>query len=408
MKRLVLILLLLIQLPVFFSCSDGGGGTPASSYDYHTPEEVLAFLDEVRLQYPLITALESVGTGLSVDGRPIRAIVISDNPGTPKGEPAIRLTGGIHGSEMISVELMIRFIEYLTYNYDKDAEVTDLVNKRYIVIIPVLNPDGLAAKRRYNSRGVDLNRNFSFAWEYDTGGSHGSEALSEPESKAMESFSQSNVFHLSATFHSGAVLLNMPFDYDSEKDSVKPVENTLVRSFGKAYTMEGTFLNNPDLYQSIDMEDGVINGGNWYEISGSLQDWSYKETGCLDVTIEVARRNPSTEAGVQEVFEYNRKSLLAYIKKAGYGVHGQVTSATEPDGVKDVEVTVVYNNGAGDIGDIVVKTDSKGYYHRILLHGNYKIIFSKSGSGYSDNIISGVSVPTDLSLIEQNVTLTTP
>ncbi|HPF07987.1 MAG TPA: M14 family carboxypeptidase N/E [Spirochaetota bacterium] len=392
MKRLVFTLFILVQASVFFSCSDGGGENPGTTYDYHTPEEVLAFLDEVRLQYPSITALESVGTGLSVEGRPIRAIVISDNPGTTGGEPAIRLTGGIHGSEMISVELMIRFIEYLTYNYDKDAEVQDLVDNRYIVIIPVLNPDGLAAKRRYNSNGVDLNRNFSFAWESDAYGSHGSSALSEPESQAMVSFSQSNIFHLSATFHSGAVLLNMPFDYDSEKDGVTPAENTLVRSFAKAYTMAGTFLNNPDLYQSLYMEDGVINGGNWYEISGSLQDWSYKETGCLDMTIEVARRNPSTEAGVQQVFDYNRESLLAYIKKAGYGVHGQVKDS----GGNPVAGVMVGISG----GDIVTKTDSEGYYHRILLPGDYTLTFRHSDY---NNLDEDVTVPDSADGLTQNV-----
>jgi len=403
MKRLVLLLFLLIQASVFFSCSEGGGDTPGSSYDYHTPEEVLAFLDEVKLKYPSITALESVGTGLSVEGRPIRAIVISDNPGTLEGEPAIRLTGGIHGSEMISVELMIRFIEYLTYNYDKDTDVKDLVDSRYIVIIPVLNPDGLAAKRRNNSGGVDLNRNFSFAWEYDTGGSHGSVALSEPESQAMVSFSQSNIFHLSATFHSGSVLLNMPFDYDSEKDGVKPIENTLVRAYGKAYTMAGTFLNNPDLYQSIYMENGVINGGNWYEISGSLQDWSYKETGCLDMTIEVARRNPSTEAGVQQVFMYNRDSLIAYIKKAGYGVHGQVkNSGGNP--VAGVKITTIYSDSTE--GDIYTYTDANGFYNRILLQGTYTLKFSKTG--YSEITDAAINIPSDTSRVFNDDIILTP
>jgi hypothetical protein len=299
MKKSVLILILLVQTSVFFSCSDGGGEKPGTTYDYHTPEEVLAFLDEVKLNDSNnIIYLETVG--YSSSGRVIRAIVISDNPGTPEGEPAIRLTGGIHGSEMISVELMIRFIEYLTYNYDKDVEVTDLIKNRYIVVIPVLNPDGLAKQNRNNNNSVDLNRNFIY--EEIAGVIDVDYASYHPESYSMAMFSNSNIFHLSATFHSGAVLLNMPFDYGRESAGVAPVENTLVKAFGKAYTKAGTFLSNPDLYQSIYMEDGTINGGDWYIANGTLQDWSYKVTGCLDMTIEVSRRNPSTEAGVQQVF----------------------------------------------------------------------------------------------------------
>jgi len=389
----------MVYLSFFISCSGGGGGESSSpSYDYHTPDEILTFLDEIKLNYPAFTSLETVG--YSTDGRVIRAIVISDNPGTLEGEPAIRLTGGIHGIEKISVELMIRFIEYLTYNYDKDPEVEDLINNRYIVIIPVFNPDGLAADNRYNGNKVDLNRNFSYEWVPGT--VHGSGALSEVESQAMVSFSQSNIFHLSATFHSGAVLLNMPFDYGKESAGLAPAENDLVRAFGKAYTTAGTFLDNPDLSTYTLMDEGTINGGDWYIANGTLQDWSYMETGCLDMTIEVARRNPSTEEGVQQVFMYNRDSLMAYIKKAGYGVHGRVTdSGGNP--LPGVAVTVDYDDGAGVTGDLIIKTDSQGYYHRILVSGSYNITFSKTG--YIDHTAASVSVPDDTSLTELDVTL---
>lgn len=391
MKKSVLILILLVQTSVFFSCSDGGGGSSLPQYQYHTPDEVQAFLSEVNSRYPLITRLAPVGN--SVQGRPITAIIISDiddpaNPDLPESESRIRLTGGIHGSEMISVELMIRFIEYLTYNYNKDADVTELVDSRYIVIIPVLNPDGLARKTRFNSKDVDLNRDF---WIYYTDGSPGSKILSQPESQAIVSFSQSNIFHLSATFHSGAVLLNMPFDF--AKESVEaPDENTLVKSFAKSYTTAGTFLHNPDLSTYALMDQGIINGGDWYVAKGTLQDWSYKETGCLDMTIEVSRRNPSTEAGVQQVFMYNRDSLMAYIKKAGYGVHGQVKDS----GDNPVAGVMVGISG----GDIVTKTDSEGYYHRILLPGDYTLTFRHSDY---NNLDEAVTVPDSADGLTQNV-----
>ncbi len=401
MKRILIKIFLLFTVHLFLSCSGGGGETTPVSYDYHTPEEIEVFLDEIKLNYPSITSLETVG--YSTDGRVIRAIVISDNPATLEGEPAIRLTGGIHGSEMISVEVMIRFIEYLTYNYSINSEVAGLINSRYIVIIPVFNPDGLAAKNRNNSNGVDLNRNFSYAWS--AGSSHGDYAFSEAESCAMRDFSESNVFHLSATFHSGSVVLNMPFDYGAEHDvvSVVPVENALVRAMALAYTESGTFLENPDVMQSGYSYHGIINGGDWYVITGSLQDWSYKETGCLDMTIEISRRNPNSEAGVQQVFMYNRDSLMAYIKKAGYGVHGQVKdSGGNP--VEGVEVTVVYNSGGGITGDLVTKTDSEGYYYRILTEGSYNLVFSKSE--YTTYEETAVSVPDDTSSVELNVVLT--
>lgn len=313
MRKIILksfFLFFLLLLSVTISCSDGGGGE--ETYRYHTPEEIEIFLDEINLHYPSITSIETVG--LSKSGRAIKAIIISNNPGTLEGEPAVRLTGGIHGNEMMGVELLIRFIEYLTSNYSKDSTVTDLVNSRYICIIPVLNPDGLARNRRYNDNNVDLNRNFGEHWAAGT--SHGDYAFSEPESNALKIFSEDKNFCLSITYHVGSVLVNMPFDYGKESEGIYPVENVLVQEYAKAYTRAGSFLSNPDLYLSTFMDEGTINGGDWYVITGSLQDWSYVQTGCLDLTIEVAKSNPSTEEGVQQVFLYNRDSLMAYINKA--------------------------------------------------------------------------------------------
>ncbi|HPP95237.1 MAG TPA: M14 family zinc carboxypeptidase, partial [Spirochaetota bacterium] len=121
-----------------FSCSDDGKNNLL--YQYHSPEEIEAFLDEVALKYPNITSLDTVG--YSQEGRAIRALIISDRdyPSStlPDPEPRVRFVGAIHGNEKISAEILIRLIEYLTYNYEKDPTITELINSRYIVVIPVL------------------------------------------------------------------------------------------------------------------------------------------------------------------------------------------------------------------------------------------------------------------------------
>jgi hypothetical protein len=310
-------------LLLLISCSGGGGSSEDTSYQYHTPEEVNIFLEEIAANYSEFVKLENVGT--SGSGRMIKALVISDNPGTLEGEPAVRLTGGIHGNEMMSVELLIRFIEYLTYNYNKISTVTKLIDNRYICIIPVLNPDGLANKSRYNKNRVDLNRNFNDAdnhWTSDSRSRSGSSPFSESESRALRDFSIPLNFTLSITYHTGAVLVNLPFDFATESEQL-PEDYELIKSYAKTYTNAGggIFLTNPDLYVSPYMSsDGWINGGNWYVATGTLQDWSYTKTGCLDLTIEISRRSPTTEEGVQQVFMYNRDSIVAYIGRAGEDV----------------------------------------------------------------------------------------
>lgn len=306
------------SLLLLISCSGGGSGSEETSYHYLTIDEINIFLDEIVSTYPGIARIEVIGK--SELNREIKALIISDDPGTlPRVDPAVRLTGGIHGDEKMGVELLIRFIEYITSGYGTSTEITNMINNRYICIIPVLNPDGYASNSRYNNNGVDLNRNFNDTANHWTLTSRsGFEAFSESESRALRDYSIPKNFILSITYHTGAVLVNLPFDFATESEQI-PGDYELIKSYAKTYTNAGggIFLTNTDLYVSPYMStDGWINGGNWYVASGTLQDWSYTQTGCLDLTIEIARRNPTSEEGVQQVFMYNRDSIVAYINRA--------------------------------------------------------------------------------------------
>jgi hypothetical protein len=183
----------------------------------------------------------------------------------------------------------------------------------------------------------------------------------------------------------------MPFDYTT----TLPLEDELVQDFGFAYSRSGTFLSNPDMLNKLHVIDGTIFGALWYYAYGTLQDWSYLDAGCLDYTVEIAdSKYPVYPEDIEETYNYNRDSLTAFIKKSGYGVYGRVTdSSLNP--VAGVKITIPG-------GDLVVYTDSDGYYHRLLLPGNYDLSFEKSG--YTTETES-VNVPDSDSGILHNVQL---
>jgi murein peptide amidase A len=67
----------------------------------------------------------------------------------------ILLLGGVHGDELPTVYVLLRFANYIKDN-------PELFKDKCIVIAPLVNPDGFFSKPplRVNANGIDLNRNF--------------------------------------------------------------------------------------------------------------------------------------------------------------------------------------------------------------------------------------------------------
>lgn len=111
--------------------------------------------------------------GRSVEGKPIHCQVY----GT--GSDVFMVIATIHGNESAGTPLVAAFVDWLM------AHPED-VQGRQVVIIPVANPDGMAADKRFNVRGIDLNRNFPAGnWKDGDVKLHGETPLSEPESRAI-------------------------------------------------------------------------------------------------------------------------------------------------------------------------------------------------------------------------------
>ena len=110
--------------------------------------------------------------GRCVEDRPIDALVRGALDG-----PCVLLLATIHGDEPAGTPLLRRMAALL----ERDP---DLAHDKRVVLVPVANPDGFAARRRTNVNGVDLNRNFP-AENFRPTARHGAAPLSEPESRAL-------------------------------------------------------------------------------------------------------------------------------------------------------------------------------------------------------------------------------
>lgn len=91
--------------------------------------------------------VEKYVAGRSVENRPIHCEVYGNGP------DVLMIIATIHGNESAGTPLVAKFAEWLI------AHPEELVG-RTVVIIPVANPDGFAAGKRFNKNEVDLNRNY--------------------------------------------------------------------------------------------------------------------------------------------------------------------------------------------------------------------------------------------------------
>jgi N-acetylmuramoyl-L-alanine amidase len=111
--------------------------------------------------------------GHSVQGRAIAAVRVG-NPGSPNKALVV---GAIHGDEPAGTAVTRRIVRRFAGLGGVD-----------LWVVRTVNPDGLAAGQRRNTRGVDLNRNFSYRWQAGSPSSGyypGPHPFSEPESRAV-------------------------------------------------------------------------------------------------------------------------------------------------------------------------------------------------------------------------------
>jgi murein peptide amidase A len=150
---------------------------------------------------PASSATQREVLGGSVQKRPITAVQVGD----PSGSRVALVVGVIHGDERAGLGI-VRAIKR------EAATHTGALAGTQIWAIATVNPDGLRAHTRKNSRGVDLNRNFPYRWRGDvphsSGYYPGPRPASEPETRAVMAFVRRIQPDLSIWYHQpwGAVL----------------------------------------------------------------------------------------------------------------------------------------------------------------------------------------------------------
>ncbi len=292
---------------------------------YHSALELETELRALESGFPDMARVHVIGRTL--EGRDILALQINGRLGLSPVAPSFLVLGAHHAREWISVEVPFLFGKHLLENYASDAAVRDIVDRSDIWIVPMVNPDGLEysihvyrywrKNRRANADGtfgVDINRNYGYAWGFDDAGSspapgaddyRGAAPFSEPETAAVRDLFLSRSFRALVSFHSFGQDILYPWGYSPVPAPGRDVFADLgLKMSNLIAAVRGT------LY-------GVGQSASFlYLTNGDLTDWALSVSGIPAFTIELPPLDVlhggffNAESDIQGVFGENLPALM--------------------------------------------------------------------------------------------------
>lgn len=334
---------------------------------YLSYEDYTSMMYSFALDFPEICQVFSLGQ--TIEGREILVAKISDNIQTKEAEPQFFYTAQMHGDELVTSILTLRLIDYLTQNYGTDSQVTRLVNSIEIWINPMANPDGtyaggnatVSGATRFNANAIDLNRNFPDPQD----GQHPDGNAWQTETLVFMSQAENQNFVMSANLHSGAVVVNYPWD----TWQIRHADDNWWQLVSHEYAYLAQ-LNSPPGYMES-FNEGIVNGYDWYEVDGGRQDYMNYFQQCREFVLELSIQKMLPASELPAYWDYNRQALLNYLEQVTYGFRG----ITKDEDTGEAIVAKVEIEGH-DYNESHVFSDKSGNFYRPIKAGLYNLKFS--------------------------------
>ena len=101
---------------------------------YPLYDELADMLKAFNAEYPRLTKLYSIGKTL--EGRDLWTMELTNQETGPGEEkPGIWIDGNTHSSEPTGTNVCFKTIWYLTSNYGKDEQVTEIMDNRVVYVL---------------------------------------------------------------------------------------------------------------------------------------------------------------------------------------------------------------------------------------------------------------------------------
>jgi hypothetical protein len=354
----------------------------ANAWNYYpTYDAYLSLMAEFEANYPELCKILEFGQ--SVQGRKLLACKLSKNVNIREAEPQFLWSSSMHGDETTGYALMLRLIDYLLSNYESNPRIAALLDSMEIWIVPLANPDGtyhygnqtVAGSIRYNANLVDLNRNYK-DWRY---GNHPDGEAWQPETNAFMTFQGGQSFAMGTNIHGGSEVCNYPWD----NTSTRHPDTDWWKYVCKEYADTAKFYGGAN-YLSAVTSSGVTNGYDWYQVTGSRQDYANYYNKCKEFTLEISNTKNPPASQLPNFWNYNYRSFLNYMEQCLFGIQGVVTDSLTREPIS-ADIIISNHDNNNSYAQTNVHT---GYYVRPIKAGTYQVTYSSSGYDSQTHSIS--------------------
>ncbi|MEM3445158.1 MAG: M14 family metallopeptidase [Thermoplasmata archaeon] len=423
-----------------------------SYHSYNSTNSLTQELFNLSAQHPDIMKVISIGK--TWEGRDIWAVKLSKDVDTEDPDkPEILFDADHHAREWLTIELAMFIIHKFVDEYPANSTISELVNTTQIWVIPTMNPDGRVYdgetsdgidpnsttmwrknKRDNNGNGqfdqnydgVDLNRNYPFAW--GTGSSPNPSAEdyrgpypgSEPEVQAYMKFVKQHHFILAVSYHTYGQYILYPWGYTSANTPDERYFNatayklkSLFRNTAGStrswvigqppdvlYAVGGSTLDylygvhrtlsfSPELYPSF--YDNLPYGDGFHPPVTKIYPACYDQIEAVVYLVDSAKNpyyilNNTDDVGVMKIepftntstYEPGTYNITAYVEN--YGSENQSNI--------DVKITIAKNVSGSEV---VIYTDTKTITQNLAQNETYKLTWSYT---FSENCNFTIAVET--------------
>lgn len=373
---------------------------------YPTTAQVYDSITKLATNFSHLVDVETIGT--TYNNRPIVIMKINGkNPDTCLVRYQFFLVANHHAREWQTISTSLFFVDSILRAYNTNSSIKRLIDSTFIVVLPMLNPDGYYYSRDQNNElwrknrtlrnsiyGVDLNRNYpgqvngdirgEWGAIYNSSTTHypssdvycGPYSASEREVQSLMNLIKRFSFNISISLHSYSELVLYPYGATSDTAPDNTLLSSLATKIASKMTKQTSGTYTPEksdaLYPTSGDSDGWIYGYTKFVKGFTTLPFTFEiDTGFSPPTTTLAQLHRRVFPGIlysaflcESVYGLPKEvPLKPVVGSDGNQIYWNLTNSNKADYYK-VEVfdsVYTYQDSLNGSVDSIISSDYKTF-----------------------------------------------